>query len=309
VPEKADFVIVGGGVVGTSLAYHLAKQSHGQKRVLLLEKTELTAGSTWHAVGLTTNFHPGINIKRLHWYSMNLYSQLEKETGQQLGFHQCGSLRVATSPVRVDEMKYQMARQGWNDAPQTLLSIEEIQELCPVINTSKILAGLYTPGDGYIDPYSLTQGIATGARLQGATIMQKTEVTGLDQLSDGSWSVGTPRGAVHAETVINCSGFWAKDVAAMCGMKLPLVPMEHQYVVSKSVPEIQALKREIPVLRDLDGSYYLRQERDGILVGPYEMDARARADWATDGVPKGFGKELYPQTLIDLHHILKQRWT
>ncbi len=159
--------------------------------MVLLEKTDLTAGSTWHAAGLTTTYHPGINVKRLHWYSMNLYPKLERETGQKIGMHQCGSLRLASTPTRIDEMRYQMSRQGWNRAPQELWTPDKIRERIPImdIEGGNILMGLYNPLDGYVDPYSLTMAIAAGARMHGAKIYQKAEVTKMQLQPDYTWEV------------------------------------------------------------------------------------------------------------------------
>lgn len=289
-------MVVGGGIVGVSLAYHLARRG---RDVLLLEKSELTAGSTWHAAGLVTLYHPTPNVKKIHYDSMNLYSQITAETGQEVGFHQPGSLRLATSQTRMDEMRYAFSRQGHKDAPYRLLNPDEVAEKVPILNMDKIHGGLFTPSEGHIDPYSLTQAIAIGARKHGAHIQQNTEVTGLQPLSDGGWDIVTPKGTIRANRVVNCTGFWGREVGRLAGQDIPLVPVQHQYLVTKSVPEVQALKKEIPVLRHLDGGFYLRMERDGLLVGPYEsQDTMVQmTDWAQNGVTPGFGKELYPGDL------------
>ncbi|XP_016116054.1 dimethylglycine dehydrogenase, mitochondrial [Sinocyclocheilus grahami] len=252
--DSAETVVIGGGCVGVSLAYHLAKA--GQKDVVLLEKSELTAGSTWHAAGLTTYYHPGINLKKIHYYSIKLFEQLEAETGQAVGFHQPGSIRLASTPVRVDELKYQMTRTHWHPTPQFLISPEKIRQLFPLLNMDKVLAGLYNPGDGHIDPYSCI-------------------------------------------AVYLISGFWARELGQMIGFQHPTIPVHHQYVVTATVPEVKALEAELPVIRDLEGSYYLRQERDGLLFGPYEKEEKMKLQdsWIRDGVPPGFGKELFESDL------------
>ncbi|XP_038621412.1 dimethylglycine dehydrogenase, mitochondrial [Tachyglossus aculeatus] len=295
--DAAETVIIGGGCVGVSLAYHLAKA--GMKDVVLLEKSELTAGSTWHAAGLTTYFHPGINLKKIHYYSIKLYEKLEEETGQVVGFHQPGSIRIATTPTRVDEFKYQMTRARWHPTEQYLIEPEKVQEMFPLLNMEKVLAGLYNPGDGHIDPYSLTMALAAGARRYGALLKFPAPVAGLQPRSDGTWEVETPQGTIRAKRVVNASGFWAREVGQMIGLQHPLIPVHHQYVVTSTVPEVKALKRELPVLRDLEGSYYLRQERDGLLFGPYESQEKMKlqSSWVTDGVPPGFGKELFESDL------------
>ncbi|XP_033120611.1 dimethylglycine dehydrogenase, mitochondrial-like [Anneissia japonica] len=295
--ETAEAVVIGGGCVGVSTAYHLAKA--GMKDVVLLEKTELTAGSTWHAAGLATYYHPGINLKNIHYYSIQLFSQLKEETGQEVGFHTPGSLRVAMTPERCDEFHYQMQRQAWQKAPQWLLTPEEIQEVHPLLNMDKVLLGLFNPGDGHIDPYSLTQALAIGARMYGADLYQNSPVTATFQRSDGGWDVMTEHGTINAKRVINAAGFWGTEIGKMAGIDIPLVPIHHQYVVTSTIPEVKALKKELPVIRDLDGSYYLRQERSGLLVGPYEAEHKMRLqdDWITEGVPPDFGRELYESDL------------
>uniref|UniRef100_A0A663N1F9 Dimethylglycine dehydrogenase n=1 Tax=Athene cunicularia TaxID=194338 RepID=A0A663N1F9_ATHCN len=295
--DRADTVIIGGGCVGVSLAYHLSRA--GLKDVVLLEKSELTAGSTWHAAGLTTYFHPGINLKKIHSYSIKLYEKLEEETGQAVGFHQPGSIRIASTPTRVDEFKYQMTRAGWHPTEQYLITPEKVQELFPLLNMDMVLAGLYNPGDGHIDPYSLTMALAAGARKYGAQLNYPVQVTNLNSRSDGTWEVETPLGLIRANRIVNTAGFWARDIGKMIGMQHPLIPVHHQYVVTSTIPEVKALKTELPVIRDLEGSYYLRQERDGLLFGPYESEEKMKLQdsWVTNGVPPGFGKELFESDL------------
>ncbi|XP_054715823.1 dimethylglycine dehydrogenase, mitochondrial-like [Uloborus diversus] len=295
--DNAEVVIIGGGAVGTSIAYHLSK--YGMKGVTLLEKSELTAGSTWHAAGLTALYHPGINMKKIHYYSINLFSQLEQETGQPLSFHTPGSIRLATTIRRMDEFKYQMQRQGWNPAPQKLITPDEIFEHFPLLNMDGILGGLYNPSDGHIDPYSLTMAYAAGARKHGANILINNPVINLKHRSDGKWEVTTPNGTILAQRVINASGFWAHEIGRLLGKELPLVPIQHQYMITKPIKEVQNLKTEPPVLRHLEGSFYLRAERGGLLVGPYEYTHKMKVieEWSTQGVPKGFGKELFQPDL------------
>lgn len=295
--DTADTVVIGGGCVGVSLAYHLAKA--GRKDVVLLEKSELTAGSTWHAAGLTTYYHPGINVKRIHHDSLKLYERLEAETGQAVGLHQPGSVRIASTAARVDEMRYQMTRTHWHVTEQYMVGPEKVQELFPLLNMDKVLAGLYTPGDGHIDPYSLTMALAAGARMYGAQIYNPAPVSRLTPTADGKWDVETPHGTIRANRIVNTAGFWAREVGQMVGLEHPTIPVHHQYVVTATVPEVKALTRELAVIRDLEASYYLRQERDGLLFGPYEtMDKMVLQDsWVRDGVPPGFGKELFESDL------------
>lgn len=290
--NPASSLIIGGGAVGTSIAYHLAKA--GQKDVVLLEKLDLTSGSTWHAAGLTTYYHPGIRPKKLHYYSMQLFPQLEAETGQAVGFHTPGSLRLATTKERRNEFYYQMTRAKWNDAPQYLLEPDQIHDIHPLINLDGVYIGLVNPTDGHIDPYSLTMAYATGARMNGAEIFQNCPVQDIRNQKDGSWEVVTPRGTFEAKRIINAAGFHAREIGRLAGVDHPLVPVDHQYLVTSTIPQVQSLKKEIPVLRDLDGSYYLRQEKQGLLLGPYEEPEVMRVveNWY-DGVPPDFGKDLY----------------
>ncbi|XP_064618508.1 dimethylglycine dehydrogenase, mitochondrial-like [Lineus longissimus] len=295
--ETAEVVIVGGGAVGVSLAYHLAKQ--GMKDVVLVEKSELTAGSTWHAAGLTTYFHPGIRVKNLHYYSLELYKKLEEETGQAVGLHTPGSLRLADSNERMDELRYQMSRQGWNKAPQYIVTPEEIEKMHPLLNMDGIEGGLFNPGDGHIDPYSMTMALAIGARMYGAEIYQQAPVTGMRPQENGTWEVDIPQGTLKAKKLVNAAGFWGREVGKMIGLDHPLCPVDHQFAITNSLPEVEALENEVPVIRDLTGSYYCRMEKKGLLFGPYEAAHKMRLveDWYINGPPKGFGMELFQPDL------------
>ncbi|NXP34975.1 M2GD protein, partial [Leiothrix lutea] len=283
--DRADTVIIGGGCVGVSLAYHLAKA--GLKDVVLLEKSELTAGSTWHAAGLTTYFHPGINLKKIHAYSIKLYEKLEEETGQVIPLN---LWNVNSEQFQLDVFLFSDIRSGY---------VEKHSHLFHLTFLSLVLAGLYNPGDGHIDPYSLTMALAAGARKYGAQLNYPVQVTNLNPRSDGTWEVETPLGIIQAKRIVNTAGFWAREIGKMIGLQHPLIPVHHQYVVTSTVPEVKALKTELPVIRDLEGSYYLRQERDGLLFGPYESEEKMKLQesWVTNGVPPGFGKELFESDL------------
>ncbi|XP_027056532.1 dimethylglycine dehydrogenase, mitochondrial-like [Pocillopora damicornis] len=290
--DDAEAVIIGGGVLGTSIAYHLAKA--GMKDVILLEKSELTAGSTWHSVGVTSHYNPVVNMKPLTHYSMSLYKQLGQETGQDVGFHMCGSIRICTTPERLEEAKYQMQRHGWMKAPQRLITTEEVARLHPLLYVDDVLGALYFPEDGYIDPYSLTQALAKGARMYGAEIYMPAPVTGLNFRSDGRWDVKTPHGTIRAKHVVNAAGFWGREIGRMVGIELSLGVVHHQFLVTGPIPEVASLKKELPFMRDLEGSTYTRQEKQGILFGPYESADKMKMEegwW--DCVPEGFGKELF----------------
>lgn len=293
-----EVAIIGGGVIGSSILYHLAQA--GVTDAALFEKTELTAGSTWHAAGLTTYFNPGANAKNFHYDSLNLYKRLEEETGLQTSFHEVGSIRLIDTQERLDEALYQMGMSELWPAEYQLITPEQAGEMHPLLETHDLKACIYNPGDGHIDPTSVTNVLIAAAKSRGAKVHRYTPVEGLTQLDDGRWEVHTARGTVTANTVFNCGGLWAKEVARMAGVTLPLVTIEHQYVITGPVPEVESLKeehgmKELPVIRDLYGSYYLRQERNGILIGPYEpeKDMKLREGWQKDGMPNDFGMELF----------------
>ncbi|XP_002737400.1 dimethylglycine dehydrogenase, mitochondrial-like [Saccoglossus kowalevskii] len=302
--DTAETLIIGGGCLGCGLVYHLAKA--GMKDVVLLEKTELTAGSTWHAAGLSTFYSGIVNMKKIQHESIKLFQTLEKETGQQVGFHGPGTIRLAKTPQRVDEFRYQIQRHGWYSdiINQSIITPDEIKKLHPLIDTDQILAGLYMQGDGHIDPYSLTQAYAAGARKYGAEIYQRQPVLGLKQCSDGTWEVETKHGIIKANRVVNATGLWSHEFSKLHGNQLPVMTVQHQYIVTTTVPEIQARSTELPVLRDMDDSYYVRQERSGLLIGPYEAEHKMKQQkhWV-EGVPPGFGRELFESDLdrIDNH--------
>jgi len=277
--------------VGTSTAYHLAKLGC---RVVLLEMFSLTAGSTWHAAGLVTSFHTTANIKPIHKYSLDVMSQLEKETGQEIGFHRCGSVRVATTEERAEEMRYQISRNKTRGYPFSIMTPAEVKAMVPLVDQSKVKLGIHSY-DGHVDPYSLTQAFAKGARSNGAELRQGVKVTGLEELGGGAWTVRTSHGDINTNCVINAAGFYGKEVGEMAGQKLPLVSTEHQYIVTKSLPEVQQLPKEMPVLRIMEASTYVRQERDGLLLGTYERpdEMKFKKDWYETGVPDDFSKQLF----------------
>lgn len=296
---QARVVIVGGGIAGCSLLYHLTKR--GWRDVVLIEKAELTAGSTWHAAGLTPHFEVGLNLSRIHKYSTELYEGLEAETGQATGFHKVGSIRITKSKGRVDQFKH-LAGQAKNiNLPFHVLSPQEIKKIHPLIDLKDIIAGAHTPADGYIDPSSVTNALAKGARDGGAEIYRHTKVTGMRRTPAGEWSVETDKGTISCQIVVNAAGTWARDVGKMIGLNLPIVSMEHQYLVTENVPEVIEYGREFPVLRDPDASFYMRQENKGVIFGPYEPEGKP---WAVDGIPAQFGMDLLPPDLDRIEAIV-----
>lgn len=290
--SHARVVVIGGGVLGCAIAYHLAKA--GCSDVLLLERAELTSGSTWHAAANVHAMHGDPAIARLQDYTVRIYERLEAETGQSVGLHRCGGLYLATGRERFDELGIQRARARYLGQDFEIVGPDEIARLNPLVKLDRVLGGMWGPSDGHVDPSGVTQAFAKGARTGGAEIERLCPVTGLARRRDGGWDVATPKGVAVAETVVNAAGLWAREVAALAGYTLPLVPIEHQYVVTETAPEVAALDREMPLTRDQDGEFYMRQERDGLLFGCYEREG---VHWAVDGTPADFGMQLLPDDL------------
>ena len=300
--SHARVVVIGGGVVGVSTLYHLTKK--GWSDVVLLERTELTSGSTWHAAGLLPLFNMSYTVGQLHKYSVDLYKRLPAETGQDVSFHVTGNLRLATCRDRMDEYKKYCGTANTIGVPFQLISPAEVKELWPLVNlggdadTPAVIGALYHPDDGHIAPADLTMALRKAARAAGAEINEQTEVTGAVQLPSGEWKLTTTRGEIIAEHVVLCTGNYARQTGRMFGLKVPAIPVEHQYIVYDESPELKAYRnaggRELAVLREPDQSYYFREERMGWILGPYEAGAPARF---ADGVPSWFGKDLFPGEL------------
>ena len=273
--DQARVVVIGGGIVGCSVLYHLAKL--GWSDVVLVEKTELTAGSTWHAAGLLPLFNMSYSVGQLHKYSIDLYQQLEAETGQAVSFHRTGNLRLATNRERMDEYRNYCGTANTIGVPFELIGPNEIGALWPLCNLDGLVGALFHPHDGHVAPVDVTQALAKGARDRGAEINRNTEVTAIQRTRAGEWLVKTARGDIRCETVVTATGSWARQVGAMVGLDLPTIPVEHQYLVTDTIPELEERKAqglpEMPVLRESDASYYMREERQGLILGPYEKDA------------------------------------
>ena len=273
---EAKVVVIGGGVVGVSALYHLAKKGWGDD-VVLLEKAELTSGSTWHAAGLLPLFNMSYSVGQIHKYSVNLYSQLEEETGQPVGFARVGNIRLAMNRDRMDEYYQYAATAKTIGVDVRFLTPDEILELWPLCNIDGLVGGIVHPDDGYIQSADLTQALAKGARARGATIYRKTPVINIEQKSSGAWLVQTEKGDITCEHVISASGNYARQTGAMVGLDIPVIPVEHQYIVTEQHPKLQQRKKdglpEMGVLRESDGSWYLREENGGFILGPYEKGA------------------------------------
>ena len=290
--SHTQVLVIGGGIAGCSLLYHLTRLGVGD--CALVEKQELTAGTTWHSAACITHFSHSSFISRLHHRTTRMYEELERETGQPTGFHRTGSIRLALSADQLAEMRRFAGFARSLGIPYELLDPEDVRALHPLVSLNGVRGALHTPTDGWVDAHQSTHAFAYGARQCGAEIYRHTRVTGLRRRSDDGWEVETDRGTIIADTVVNAAGFWGNEMAAMVGVSPPLVAVELSYLVTEGIAEIRALDRELPVLRGLDGSYYLRQERDGMLIGVYEEHP---VFWNLDGIPSDFGQEYLPGDL------------
>lgn len=287
--SSAQVVIIGGGVVGCSVLYHLTKL--GWSDVMLLERSELTSGSTWHAAGGFHTLNGDTNMAALQGYTIKLYKELEEITGMSCGLHHVGGITLADNQDRFDMLVAERAKHRFMGLETEIVTPDQIREIAPITNTDGIIGALYDPLDGHLDPSGTTHAYAKAARMGGATIETHCRVTATTPRPDGSWDVTTDKGVIHAEHVVNAGGLWAREVAAMAGVYLPLLPMEHQYLVTEDVPEIYNLGREHPHVMDPAGESYLRQEGRGLCIGFYEQPCRP---WAVNGTPWAFGHELLP---------------
>jgi dimethylglycine dehydrogenase len=285
-------VVIGGGLVGCSILYHLTKL--GWKDVMLLERDELTSGSTWHAAAGIHGLHDNNNISKLQYYTIKIYKELEAETGQGCGIFQPGSIYLAQTKDREHQLRMQAAKARYFNVEFHEMSLSEARDMHPLLNTDGIRCAMFEPDGGNVDPSGVTHAYAKGARNNGAEIHRFTPVVETNQRPDGTWDVVTPAGTIHTEVLINAAGLWGREVGRLAGLELPLIPMEHQYFVTEDIPEIVEAGRRLPSIADRDAEFYLRQEGNGLLVGAYEKDGRF---WAEDGTPLDFGHELLPDDL------------
>ena len=297
-------VIVGGGIMGVSLAWHLTRR--GWHEVVLLEKSELTAGSTWHAAGLCTHFAHNPTVMEMRAASVRLYRDvLPGETGETVGFHPCGALRVTRSAERMAEFRHVRGIGEFVGHEFRILGPDELARVYPLARTDGLLGAIHEPNDGHVDPTLATNALAAGARSRGAEIRRHEPVEAIERAASGAWVIHTEQRTIRAEHVVNAAGTWCREVGAMMGTDLPVVPMLHQYLVTAEVPEIAARmtagEPELPIIRDPEESWYLRQERGGFIVGPYEANGRP---WGVDGIPPEFGMELLPPELDRVESIV-----
>jgi len=284
---SARAVIIGGGVVGASTLYHLAKI--GWRDVLLLEKSELTSGSTWHAAGGMHTFNGEANISRLQKYTIDLYREIETVSGQSCGLHPNGGLMLAATSGELDSLKLICSRARYLGMETRMISLEEALEFNPLIDTSHFIGALWRADGGHCDPSGTTHAYAKAARQLGASVERFTRVLALEPRRDGSWNVVTDKGTVHAEHVVNCAGLWARELGHMVGIELPVLAMEHHYLITEDLPELRGRDREIVNTTDYAGEIYVRQERGGVLIGTYEPHG---VIWSPVKTPDDFSMQL-----------------
>jgi dimethylglycine dehydrogenase len=298
VPSQARVVVIGGGAVGVACLYHLARAGWGD--ALLLERNELTAGSTWHAAGNVPTFSSSWSVMNMQRYSAELYRGLAAAVDYPMNYHVTGSVRLAHTEERMREFARVVGMGRYQGMDLDLMGPGEIRGHYPFVELHDLRGALYDPYDGDIDPAQLTQALARGARAQGARIERFCPVTGLRR-AGGEWLVETPKGTVRAEVVVNAAGYQAGRIAAMVGRRLPMMVMSHQYLVFDTIPELEAWSRasgrKLPLLRDVDSSYYLRQEKMGFNLGPYENPGRAHWTGPDDPIPEDFSFQLFPDDL------------
>jgi len=293
-PSHARVVVIGGGVVGCSVLYHLTL--HGWKDVVLLEKNELTSGSTWHAAGNCPNFVGSWTMMKMQSYSTELYRKLGDLVDYPINYHVTGAIRLAHSRQRMEEFKHVCSMGKQMGVEFEMLTNSQIKELHPFIETHDLDGGQWDPLDGDIDPAQLTQALARGAKNNGGKVIRFCPVTKAERLND-EWIVSTPNGKITCEYVVNAAGYRAAEVGLMFGRNVPCVSIAHQYLITEPIPELEALKYKVPLVRDPDSSYYLRQEKHGLLLGPYEKNCKAHWTSKDDPMPEDFSFQLYNDDL------------
>ena len=290
--DQARVVVIGGGVVGASVLYHLTK--HGWTDVMLLERSDLTSGSTWHAAGGMHTINGDPNVAKLQQYTISLYKEIEELSGQDIGLHMTGGVMLAATQERFDWLKGVYAKGKYLGMDELeIITPERAAELMPLLDPSQFVGALYDPIEGHCDPYGVTHAYARAARKNGAVVETQTKVESLSQSPDGTWHITTNKGNIRAEHIVNAGGLWAREIGRMVGLELPVLAMEHMYLLTEDMPEVADFneKEGIEMLHavDFDGELYLRQERSGMLMGTYEKACRPWSEYET---PWSFGHEL-----------------
>ena len=279
--------VIGGGVVGCSVLYHLTK--HGWRDVVLIERDELTSGSTWHAAGGMHTLNSDPNVAKLQDYTIRLYEEIERVSGQSCGVHLTGGVMLAGSKARMDWLRAAHARGRYLGMQTELITVEEAAGLFPLMDKQYFVGALYDPVEGHVDPAGVTNAYAKAARIGGAEVYRQNRVTDLEPRLDGTWDVITEQGKIHAEHVVNAGGLWAREVGRMVGLELPILAMEHQYLITEDMPEVMESDKEVIHAIDFEGEIYMRQERNGMLMGTYEKKG---VPWSERETPWDFGHEL-----------------
>ena len=285
--SQARVVIIGGGVVGCSILFHLVK--HGWKDCVLLERNELTSGSSWHAAGQIHTISSDPNISRLQGYTIKLYDELEELSGQSVGHHATGGFYLASNQTWYDYLKRERSKARYMGLDQEFISLKEIAEMHPLIDPDRYIAALWDPLDGDIDPSGVTYAYAKAAKKLGGSYHTHSCVIETNQRADGSWDVVTEKGPIHAEYIVNAGGLWAREVGHLSGLNLPVQPMEHHYLITETIPAIAERDKQLPAGIDYEGNIYFRQEGQGLLLGTYEP---VGTPWSVNGTPMDFGHEL-----------------
>ncbi len=282
-------IVIGGGIVGTSVLYHLAKR--GWTDIALIERAELTSGSTWHAAAGFHALNDDPNIAALQAYTIGLYAEIERESGQPVGMHMTGGVSLATTPERWEMLKAERSRFEVMGLETRLVGPDEIVAMCPIVDVDGVIGGLYDRNEGYVDAHGATHAYAGAARKRGATVILRNRVVDLKPLAGGGWRIVSEHGTLTAEHVVNAAGLWARRVGRMVGLELPVVPMQHHYLVTDDVPALAARDHEIASVTDLEGFTYMQPIGKGVLLGVYERDPR---HWQVDGAPWDYGMDLLP---------------
>ncbi len=300
--KHAKVVVIGGGVVGCSILFHLAK--FGLKDCILLERNELTSGSSWHAAGSVHAISPDPNISKLMAYTINLYKEIEETSGHSVGFKPSGGFYLASNEIWADYLKRERSKARYLGLNQEFISLEEVKRKHPLIDPKHYISALWDPIDGEVDPSGVTYAYAKSAKVHGAKYYTHTPVIETNQQKDGSWEVVTEKGNINAEIVINAGGLWAREVGKMAGINLPVQPMEHHYLITEAIPEIEERKNEprLPIGTDFEGNIYFRQEAQGMLLGTYEFKS---TPWQVQQTPMNFGHELLEPKLDNIQDRLE----
>jgi len=292
--EHARVVVIGGGIVGAAVLYHLTKL--GWSDVVLVERKQLTAGSTWHAAGGFHSMNSDPNMARLQAYAISVYQEVEEISGQDVGMHLTGGINIAATSERWEVARYEHEKLKVLGIESQLVSPVEIKDLCPIIDTRDVLGGLFVANEGNLDPYGSTHALAKAARMAGAEIYVNTMVKDLVHKPDGAWTVITDKGNIQCEHVVNAAGLWAREVGRMAGVHVPIIPMEHHYILTGDIDELADWDGELPLILDPDGEIYLRQERNGVILGVYEKKS---TPWSVDSTPWDYGETDLLESRLD----------